>query len=62
MIVYRAQHPQSEEEKADYLNLLKANLIRPTQLDICVMNADGSNKRRRILQLPVSVVSFRKLV
>lgn len=46
MIVYRAQYPQSEEEKADYLALLKANLIRPTQLDIWVMNADGSNKRQ----------------
>lgn len=46
MIVYRAHHPESEEAKADYLALLKANLIRPTQLDIWVMNADGTNKRR----------------
>ena len=45
-IVYRAYHPQSEKEKTDYVALLKQNLIRPTVLDIWVMNADGSNKRQ----------------
>ena len=45
-IVYRAHHPQDEKEKADYVSLLKQNLIRPSKLDIWVMNADGSNKRR----------------
>ncbi|MFN2498169.1 MAG: TolB family protein [Pyrinomonadaceae bacterium] len=45
-IVYRAHHPQTEKEKADYLALLKQNLIRPTTLEIWVMNADGSNKRQ----------------
>jgi Tol biopolymer transport system component len=45
-IVYRAYHPQTEKEKADYTALLKQNLIRPTVLDIWVMNADGSNKRQ----------------
>ncbi|HEX4948330.1 MAG TPA: hypothetical protein VFZ34_16770 [Blastocatellia bacterium] len=45
-IVYRAFHPADEKEKADYVSLLKENLIRPTKLDIWVMNADGSNKRR----------------
>jgi Tol biopolymer transport system component len=45
-IVYRAYHPQTEKEKADYIALLKQNLIRPTVLDIWVMNADGSNKRQ----------------
>lgn len=45
-IVYRAYHPQTEKEKADYTSLLKQNLIRPTVLDIWVMNADGSNKRQ----------------
>jgi Tol biopolymer transport system component len=45
-IVYRAHHPQTEKEKADYQELLKQNLIRPTVLEIWVMNADGSNKRR----------------
>lgn len=45
-IVYRAYHPQVEKEKTDYVALLKQNLIRPTVLDIWVMNADGSNKRQ----------------
>ena len=45
-IVYRANHPQTEKEKADYVGLLKQNLIRPTTLEIWVMNADGSNKRQ----------------
>jgi TolB protein len=45
-IVYRAYHPQIEKDKSDYLNLLKQNLIRPTTLEIWVMNADGSDKRQ----------------
>jgi Tol biopolymer transport system component len=45
-IVFRAHHPQTEEQKADYTSLLKQNLIRPTTLEIWVMNADGSNKRQ----------------
>jgi len=45
-IVYRAYHPQTSAEKADYIALLKQNLIRPTTLEIWVMNADGSNKRQ----------------
>lgn len=46
LIVYRAYHPQTEKEKADYLGLLKENLIRPSTLELWVMNADGSNKRQ----------------
>lgn len=45
-IVYRAHHPQTEKDKADYLNLLKENLVRPSTLEIWIMNADGSNKRQ----------------
>ena len=45
-IVYRAYHPQTDKEKEDYVTLLKQNLIRPTTLEIMVMNADGSNKRQ----------------
>jgi Tol biopolymer transport system component len=45
-IVYRANHPKTDKDKADYLDLLKQNLIRPTALEIWVMNADGSNKRQ----------------
>jgi TolB protein len=45
-IVYRAHHPTTDAQKADYTELLKRNLIRPTVLEIWVMNADGSNKRQ----------------
>jgi len=45
-IVYRAYHPQTEKDKTDYTDLLKQNLIRPSTLEIWVMNADGSNKRQ----------------
>jgi Tol biopolymer transport system component len=43
-IVYRAHHPKTEEAEADYLRLLAEDQIRPRQLDIFVMDADGSNK------------------
>jgi len=44
LIVYRAHHPKTESEIADYEALLEQNLIRPTYLEIWLMNADGSNK------------------
>ena len=44
-IVYRASHPEGDE-LADYQRLLAQGLIRPAQLDIFVMDADGSNKRQ----------------
>ena len=45
-IVYRAYHPQTEKDKSDYQSLLKENLIRPSTLELWVMNADGSNKQQ----------------
>lgn len=45
-IVYRAYHPTDPQELADYQNLLRQGLVRPGKLDIFVMNADGTNKRR----------------
>jgi Tol biopolymer transport system component len=45
-IVYRAHHPGTDEQIADYRRLLGQGLIRPTTLDIRVMDADGSNKRK----------------
>jgi len=45
-IVYRAYHPTSEEEIADYKELLKQNQIRPTTLEIWLMRADGGGKRQ----------------
>jgi TolB protein len=45
-IVYRAQHPQTPQEIADYNDLLSRGLIRPGNLELWVMNADGSNKHQ----------------
>lgn len=45
-IVFRAFHPETEQEKSDYLGLLKDDLIRPSKLDIWVMDENGNNKRR----------------
>lgn len=45
-IVYRARHPKSEEEIADYQALIGEALIRPSKLDIFVMNVDGTNRRQ----------------
>jgi Tol biopolymer transport system component len=45
-IVYRAYHPKTEQEIAEYKELLKQNLVRPTTLEIWIMKADGSGKRQ----------------
>ena len=45
-IVYRAHHPKTPEEVAETEALLERNLIRPTTLEIFVMNADGTGKRQ----------------
>lgn len=45
-IVYRAEHPQTAEQIADYKELLSKGLIRPGNLEIWVMNADGTGKHQ----------------
>ncbi|MGH7552134.1 MAG: TolB family protein, partial [Longimicrobiales bacterium] len=45
-IVYRAHHPTEPQAIEDYRALLASGLVRPTQLDIWVMDADGGNKRK----------------
>lgn len=45
-IIYRAHHPKTPEAIADYRRLLAQNLIRPSQLDIFVMDVDGSHRRQ----------------
>ncbi len=44
-IVWRASRPQGKELE-DYRALLANGLIRPNELEIFVMNADGTNKRQ----------------
>ena len=45
-IVYRAWHPQTATDSADYRALIARNLVRPVRMDIWVMDADGSHQRR----------------
>lgn len=45
-IVYRAYHPEDPAELEDYRALLADRLVRPTRMEIFVMNADGSGKRQ----------------
>lgn len=45
-IVYRAFHPQAPEEIADYQALIKENLVRPSKVELFIMNIDGSNQRQ----------------
>ncbi|MCH7979366.1 MAG: PD40 domain-containing protein [Acidobacteria bacterium] len=45
-IVYRAHHPTDPQEIEDYRALLQEGLIRPNQLELFVMDADGGNKRQ----------------
>ena len=45
-IVYRAEHPKTPEQIKDYKALLAKGLIRPGNLELWVMNADGSDKHQ----------------
>jgi Tol biopolymer transport system component len=45
-IVFRASRPKTEEELTDYTDLVENGLVRPTALEIYVMDADGSNLKQ----------------
>ena len=45
-IVYRANHPTTEAELTAYRELLNAGLVRPSRVELWVMDADGGNKRQ----------------
>src|SRR6478672_3689564 len=45
-IVYRASHPTDPAEVSRYKELLGQRLVEPGELEIFVMNADGSAKRQ----------------
>lgn len=46
MICFRASRPKGEEAEKKYKELLARDLVKPTALEIFVMNADGSNIRQ----------------
>ncbi len=45
-IVYRAWHPETGDEEADYRALIAERLVRPSRMELWVMNADGSAQRQ----------------
>ncbi|HVO36331.1 MAG TPA: hypothetical protein VMT21_12240 [Gemmatimonadales bacterium] len=45
-IVYRASHPETPQAKAEYQQLLAQHLVRPLEMELWVMNADGSNRHQ----------------
>ncbi len=45
-ICYRAGHPKTPEAQKTYRDLLAKHLVRPSEMELFVMNADGSDKRQ----------------
>lgn len=45
-IVWRASRPKNAKELEDYQGLLKQHLVRPSQLEIYMADADGKNARQ----------------
>ena len=45
-IIWRASRPQTAEEIKTYKDLLAENLVAPTQMEVFVANADGSNAQQ----------------
>jgi TolB protein len=45
-LVFRASRPETEEDRENYKNLLRENLVQPTTLEIFICNADGSDIRQ----------------
>lgn len=45
-LVFRASRPKTEEEVADYTNLLKQGLVAPTNMELYTCNIDGSDLKQ----------------
>lgn len=45
-IVWRAHRPKTKEEIQEYRELLKKNLVKPSELNIYIMDIDGKNKKQ----------------
>lgn len=45
-ICYRANHPQTEEDRKVYRDLLAKNWVKPSKMELYVMNVDGTGKRQ----------------
>lgn len=45
-IIYRANHPANEKALKEYEALLKDELVKPTQMELFIMNSDGTGKKQ----------------
>lgn len=45
-IIWRASRPQTEEAQAEYKDLLSRGLVEPTDMELYVANADGSDAKK----------------
>lgn len=45
-LVWRASRPETEEEQAEYLELLQEGLVKPTEMELYVANVDGSEMKK----------------
>ena len=45
-IIFRASRPETDEEKKEYKALLKQGLVQPTEMELFICDADGSNLRQ----------------
>ncbi|MFT6134062.1 MAG: Tol biopolymer transport system component [Cyclobacteriaceae bacterium] len=45
-IIWRASRPASMEEQKEYKSLLAEGLVQPTEMELFVANADGSDKQK----------------
>lgn len=45
-IVWRASRPTTAEEVAEYKSLLKEGMVAPTQMEVWIANADGSDAKQ----------------
>lgn len=46
MLVWRASRPQTKEDQKTYKDLLKQGLVQPSDLEVFVANADGSDVKQ----------------
>lgn len=45
-LIFRSSRPKTDEEIADYKNLLAEGLVTPTDMELYICNADGSDLRQ----------------
>jgi TolB protein len=46
LIAYRAFHPATAADSTEYRALLAQGVVRPTRMDLWIMNADGTNQHQ----------------